>query len=133
MPKRQPRKVAIKSKPDFLKPIDVTVFGGPEDPCFGKHYDVNAKECGECGDSELCIIALAHSAKLQRAEIEAKTPLKDLENFKPHPSSERAIQRYILKKKDSGLSIPRIVKRVAKRYNKSEEEAKKLVKNLIKE
>lgn len=79
MPDRKARE-SDKSEVDFMKPIpNILSFGGANDPCFGKFYSPVAKECGRCGDNELCMIAQAQTAKVKRGKLEEKHPFKDKE------------------------------------------------------
>lgn len=84
MPERKARS-SDKSTVNFMKPItNIMVFGGPDDPCFGKHYSPEAKECGRCGDNELCMIAKAQLAKARVTKVESKHPFKDKEEVDIH-------------------------------------------------
>lgn len=57
---------------DFMAPLDITMFGGEDDPCFGKLHLPTAKECKRCGDNEVCAIVMAQRAHGKRAKEEAK-------------------------------------------------------------
>ena len=130
---RKSRNEIDKESVDMLQPIDVTIFGTKDDPCFGKLYDITAEECKICGDCELCSIVNAQNLKKQRLKIEANTILKDMEPFDPEPGSELEIKRYILKKKDRGLKVSVIASKVAHRYEMDIDEALELTKKIIKE
>ena len=69
-------KVPLES---LLKPFDVTKFGTEDDPCFGKHHDLNADECQICGDIEICSIATMQNRLSMRKLLENETKYKDLE------------------------------------------------------
>jgi len=64
---------------DLLKPIDVLALGGEEDPCFGKHHDLMASECKECGDAEFCVIVKSQGLHKERIDIETRQRFKDIE------------------------------------------------------
>ena len=67
-------------KPEaLLVPFDVTQFGGPEDPCFGKELDLKSDECSICGDVELCSIAMMQGIHATRLLLEKEHKYKDLE------------------------------------------------------
>src|SRR5688500_14959205 len=78
MPRKRQDKID-KTKIDFMKPIDINIFGGQDDPCFGKLYSPAAKECSVCGDSEICAIVCSQKSKLIRGKLEEKHAFKDLE------------------------------------------------------
>tara|TARA_R110000772_G_scaffold128201_2_gene235785 strand:+ start:670 stop:1101 length:432 start_codon:yes stop_codon:yes gene_type:complete len=63
---------------DLMKPVDVTVFGTEDDPCFGKHYDLSTDECQRCGDHEFCAIAMGHKLNTQRKQIEKDNDFLDV-------------------------------------------------------
>ena len=67
---------------DFLEPVNLSKIGTDDDPCFGKHPDLKAEECQECGDSELCQIAFAQRMNAKRLELEKGTHFKDIEREK---------------------------------------------------
>jgi hypothetical protein len=114
---------------DVMEPLDLTMFGGPEDPCFGKHHDLKAEECKMCGDAELCAIAVAQNRKKQRAEIEAKQPFKDLEDKPPSASTPR-IKKYMQKKQLKGIPKKSIIRRAIKRFTITHDQAENIFKQL---
>jgi hypothetical protein len=94
--KRKPRKMTKGI--DFLKPINIEDFGGPDDPCFGKFNDPKAAECMRCGDCELCAVAQAQNMHKKRAKIESKQKFKDLEPIIPKEdikSVRNKIKKYL--------------------------------------
>lgn len=106
-----------EEKPDLLiKPFDLTKFGTKDDPCFGKFFDLSAEECRQCGDSELCAIALAQNQIKKRKEIESKESFKDMEDAE-QDIKEKNIQKYIRKKVKKGLTVIRAMKRASKKYD----------------
>lgn len=100
----------------MLAPLDVTKFGGPDDPCFGKYHDLKATECRNCGDSELCAIAMSYKGIAMRQKLEMETSFKDIEDV-GIDLKEKRIKRYIKKKLAKGLEIRKIYKKAARRYN----------------
>lgn len=76
---RQARKNINESDYDFLKPIDILSLGSDDDPCFGKHHDLLAPECKECGDSDFCALVKAQKLHQERVNIESKKRFKDIE------------------------------------------------------
>ena len=84
MATRKPRK-KLSKQVEILSPVSqITLeqLGTADDPCFGKHFDPKAEECSRCGDSELCAIKMMQKNHIKRAEIEAKTKFKDIEETK---------------------------------------------------
>lgn len=77
--KRKKRNKIDKKTLDFMKPITIDKFGTEEDPCFGKFYSPDAKECNVCGDSEVCMIIQAQKQNAVRLKIESKGNYMDLE------------------------------------------------------
>ena len=107
--KRTKRNKIKKSKVDVLKPVDVSLFelGSENDPCFGKHHDVKAKECKKCGDSEMCLLVKAQNMNLKRVKDESKQAYKDV-----NPVVEPA--------NDSMIQLPKYIVRLAKKqYSKN--------------
>jgi len=76
---RKSRQRIDKDDMDLLKPIDVLTLGGEEDPCFGKHHDLLAPECKECGDAEFCAIVKSQGLHKERINLETKQRFKDIE------------------------------------------------------
>ena len=79
MAKRKIREKLSDKELDLLKPIDMLSLGSDDDVCFGKHHDLLAPECKECGDSEFCAIVKAQGLHQERLNIEAKQRFKDVE------------------------------------------------------
>lgn len=79
---REPRKKLAKKKMDLTIPIKLEQLGSKEDPCFAKHYDPRAPECGRCGDAEICAIAMGQKNHLLRNSAEKKGSFKDIEETK---------------------------------------------------
>lgn len=79
---------------DLLKPIDVLSLGSDDDPCFGKHHDLLAPECKECGDADFCAIVKAQGLHKERLDIETKQRFKDIEE-----ADEEMIERKVEAKK----------------------------------
>jgi hypothetical protein len=80
---------------DLLKPIDVLSLGSDDDPCFGKHHDLLASECKQCGDADFCAIVKSQGLHNERLGIETKKRFKDIEEA----------DEEILKKKDKAKVI----------------------------
>lgn len=78
MSKRVERDSGVPTE-QLLTPFDVFKFGTDEDPCFGKHHDLNADECQICGDVELCSIATMQNRLTMRQLLEKENKYKDLE------------------------------------------------------
>ena len=104
-----------KSKVDYMKPINIDMFGSADDPCFGKHHSAEAKECGKCGDSEICMIISAQNQTAVREKIEAKGNYKDLEEVS---IEHKLLEKYLIKLA-SRVEIPmnKAMKKVTKRFD----------------
>jgi hypothetical protein len=100
MKKRKPRSREVKKKHDLMKPLDITVFGSQDDPCFGKLHSVKAKECQRCGDAEICSIVCQQRLALKRSK-EGKD-FKDIEEPNMDiPSIDRFIEKVLKRKKEA--------------------------------
>jgi len=104
--KRTPREKIDVNDIDLLQPIDVLALGGDKDPCFGKHHDLLAPECKECGDSDFCAMVKAQGLHKERLTIETKQRFKDIEEADDET----------LKKKDQAREI--IAEYKAKEYKR---------------
>ena len=93
------RKIRMQSnnKLDLLVPLDVLSLGSDDDPCFGKHHDLLAPECKECGDSEFCMIVKAQGLHKERLDIENKQRFKDVEEADEEMVSKRVEAKQIVK------------------------------------
>ena len=125
--KRKSRDIIDKEDIDILKPIDLSMFGGPDDPCFGKYHDLKADECRACGDSEICAIACSQANHVKRAKLEAEQPFKDMEDEEPAESPE---VKYMRSKVAKGLSEDRVIRKAVKKFEISKNKAKEIFKTL---
>lgn len=123
---REPRK---KTEVDLMEPIDVTIFGTDDDPCFGKEYNLSTPECKRCGDSELCAIVMGQNNHLKRAQIEKDNRFKDLEIIGKSKGNQALIE-WVKVKKEEGLSRSEIIKKAKNTYGSTREEIKEIYKNL---
>lgn len=128
---RKARKKASKqldtTKP--LMPIDILAFGTEDDPCFGKHHDMNDDTCKRCGDSSICQIASNQTTELLRAEQEKGNRFKDLELTQTTPD-KKAIKKVIKAKLKKGTISLLIQKQIMKDFKLDKETAKKLIKKV---
>lgn len=98
MAKRKIREKLSNKELDLLKPIDMLSLGSDDDPCFGKHHDLLAPECKECGDSEFCAIVKAQGLHQERLNIEAKQRFKDVEEADEEMVERKAKAKQIVEK-----------------------------------
>lgn len=127
--KRKRRNKIDKTKIDIMKPIDITVFGSADDPCFGKLYSPMAKECNMCGDSEICAIVTSQKSKALREKVETKHAFKDLEEVDIH--TKNVVKNLVVTNKIT--SYKEVVLGVKKRMKFTTiEEAKTATKTAIK-
>jgi len=108
----------IEKDLDLLKPIDVSLLGSDDDPCFGKLHDLIAKECKTCGDSEFCAIVKAQGLHKERLNIEHKQRFKDIEEadndmIKRKEEAKELIETY----KIQGLKRLKTIIKVAQEKN----------------
>ena len=101
-------------------PYDISKLGSKDDPCFGKHYDLNAEECQRCGDIELCAIAIQQNLTIQRTIVEESQPFKDINE--KSVNKEEEIKTYIKKLKAADKTKTEIKVKLRKKFdlNKTE-------------
>ena len=104
--KRKERTASIKPE-ELLKPIDFRKFGSDDDPCFGKLYDLSAKECKMCGDQELCGVVFAHNLHNVRKNIESESKFKDLDL--PRDFDNPTIIKWIKQKRKEKMERSEII------------------------
>lgn len=129
---RKKRDEIDKDNFDLLIPINILELGSDDDPCFGKHHDLMAPECKECGDSEFCSIVKAQGLHKERLDIETKQRFKDIEEsdyelIKRKKQAKESIKQYKkLKRKRM-----KIVLLVSKEFNLSKKIVKEIYDQLI--
>ena len=120
MSSREPRDSQVSDR-YLLKPFDVTKYGSPDDPCFGKEYDLNADECGICGDIEICSIVFAQNTLRVRAQLEAENKFKDLEEV--NMVREGKIRDFIQDKRMQGWGDTKIKIKIRNLFNLTKEQS----------
>jgi hypothetical protein len=121
MAKRKKRNKIPEESYDVLQPIDISIFGTDEDPCFGKHYSLEAKECKRCGDAQVCSIICAQVRNVTRAEIESKDNYKDIQTETEVPNLDlHDISLNIVKlvKKKGDQRVTKLVKFIKNNFDK---------------
>lgn len=121
------RKKATLKPDDFLEPIDITQFGGKDDPCFGKHYNLSAPECKRCGDSGLCGLVFGQNQNVQRQLLEKENRFKDLEKDEVKTTP---LDSWVKSKKEEGLKRTEIIKIAKRTYGSTREEIKEIYKRV---
>lgn len=128
---RKARNKIDKEKVDFMKPVlitDIGILGGPEDPCFGKLYSLDASECNRCGDNEICAIVTAQLSHAQRSKMEAKGAYKDLEEV--DNEVESFLKNLVVTNKIT--RVKELIPRVAKKFQYPHlEDAKEVIKRVV--
>lgn len=120
--KRIPKDTARIDWKDAQKPIDISVIGTEDDPCFGKLYEPVTEECSGCGDSELCAIVHMHTLDSTRTKIEKKKKFKDkekaasAETFMSTTKLQAKIESKLSKSKKP-IRFSKIVRMVSKKYD----------------
>lgn len=135
--KRKKRKTLAKSNIDIMKPVDLSVVGTENDPCFGKHHDATAPECQRCGDSEFCQIATMNRLKSKRLKLEAKNSYKDLEEADIQGDRKTSVKRkaflYLrtkLKSRDY-LSRKKAIVLMAKKFNWDSDKSERMLDRVL--
>jgi len=105
---------------DFLKPINLSIIGTADDPCFGKQYNLSVKECKRCGDSELCGVVFSQHMQKERNKIQKKKRFKDIELDKPD------LTKWVAMKKKEGLKRFQIIKIAKKTFGVTSKDIKKI-------
>ena len=128
--KRKQRKNINEKDHDLLKPVDVFSLGSANDPCFGKHHDLLAKECKACGDSEFCQIAMASMLKGKDITLEKEQRTKDLEEanllrIKKKEEAMKLIKEY----RKKGIKNYKILLLVWDKTHLTKDEVKQLLNN----
>lgn len=121
---RQPRDSGVP-KEAYLKPFDITKLGSEEDPCFGQLYDLNAPECGVCGDIEACSIAMMHNSTRIRTQLETENKYKDLEEA--DMIRKKRIKEYIQNKRGKGWGDTKILAKLKRHFNLTTAAARNLL------
>lgn len=121
---REPRDNKILPEA-YLKPFDVTKFGGEEDPCFGKLYDLNAPECNICGDIEACAIGMMTTQTRLRTQLESENRYKDLEEKDMIVKAK--IKKYIQEKRALGWGDTKIIAKLKSDFKLTKQAAKNLL------
>ena len=122
---REPRE---KTKANLMEPIDITIFGTDDDPCFGKEYNLSTPECKRCGDSELCAIVMGQNNHIKRKVIEKDNRFKDLEIVEKQANP--ALVEWVKIKKEEGLTRTEIIKKAKNTYGSTRDEIKAIYKKL---
>ena len=125
--KRKKRNEIKGEDHDLLKPIDILSLGSDEDDCFGKLFDLTAKECKSCGDSEFCQIVKGQGLNKERLEIETEQRFKDIEEAEEETNRKESDAMETLKEyKEQGLPRLKNIMRVARETNLSKDVLKQL-------
>ena len=126
---RKSRSNIDKSKFDLLKPIDVLSMGSDNDPCFGKHYDLLAKECRMCGDSEFCAIVKSQNLKINNLLESGDQKYKDIEEAKVVSNSKSENAKALIEKyRKQGLRNTKILLKVWDETKLPKDKIKELLK-----
>jgi hypothetical protein len=118
---RKTRNSKIPNK-ELEIPFDIAKLGSKDDPCFGKHYDLNADECQRCGDIEICTIATQQNLNILRGEVEENQPFKDITDGADKENErllklDNDIQKYVNKLKKVGKGPIEIKILTKKKFN----------------
>lgn len=136
MKRKSKDKYTKQSGIDLMEPVPIDKLGTIDDPCFGKHHSITAKECNKCGDAELCSIICAQKLHLKREKIEEKTPFKDIQNVPlkrilPVKLVYRKCKK-LLTKYPHGIDSSRLSKKICNKLNLTPEQFLRILNKLIK-
>lgn len=124
---REPRKEISQEEIDLLIPVDLTSFGTDDDPCFGKHHDLKAPECLECGDSDFCSLVKAQNLHKERIIIESKQRFKDIEEAETvQVKKNKEAKLMILECQANGLKRMKTIIKVSKELSMPKDLVKQL-------
>lgn len=125
--KRKIRTQLSNNDLDLLVPLDILSLGSDDDPCFGKHHDLLAPECKECGDSEFCTIVKAQGLHQERLEIEAKQSFKDIEDAEDDLINKKVHAKQVIKEyKQNGFKRLKTILIISRKLGLS----KKIIKQI---
>lgn len=54
------------------RPLDLSILGTKDDPCFGKLYSPKEDECKQCGDCEICAIVYSQTTLVKKRKAKEK-------------------------------------------------------------
>jgi len=128
MAKRKKRGKVKKKGVDFMKPLDIEAFTEENDPCFGKHHSLKAKECANCGDAEICVIITAQDL---RGERDALAVTGNYKEFHDEPA-KKVVRKFIKKKIKKGKSDKAIIKLAQKKWAIDQGKLLKIITNIRK-
>jgi len=117
---------------DMTKPLDISKFGSDEDPCFGKLYDLNTKQCKMCADADFCAIKMAQTQTSKRNEINKQNNfIEELkQNDKPIHSAtntvNKKVKKFMKRRIDMGAAGVLIRRDAVKKYDITREQAKEI-------
>lgn len=123
-------------KIDRMQPINFKELGGTNDPCFGKHYDLKAKECKKCGDCEICAIVSGQKNFIKQiAKQEDENEFKDLGEAELIADQNKEIAKKLKSKvkanPDKWCKIEKIIPIFVKQFNLLPKEDYQYVKQRI--
>lgn len=119
--RRIPKDVSRIDFKDAQVPVDISIIGSNDDPCFGKLYEPITEECHACGDSELCAIVHMHTLDKKRKKVEKSQTFKDTEeavkksNFMSLTKLRQILEKKIKKGKKVRFSV--LVKNISSKYD----------------
>ena len=120
---------------DMTKPLDLTKFGSEDDPCFGKLYDLNTKQCKLCADADFCAIKMAQTQSLSRKELNKNNDFIDefdIKDVKLDKTTKKKVKKWMSRRIDKGMKPVLVRKKAMQKYNITKEQAKSIYK-LIKQ
>ena len=116
---------------DMTKPLDLTKFGSEEDPCFGKLYDLNTKQCKLCADADFCAIKMAQTQSVTRKELNKQNEFIDefeISDIKLDKTTKKKVKKYMSRRIDKGMKPILARKKAMKKYKITKDQVKEIYK-----
>lgn len=135
---REPRNKPKEHKDlNALSPFKYTDLGTPNDPCFGKLYNMKNAACKRCGDFEACAIVYSQKGFVKEMEKQNKKgAYLDIEEGQLTDKQDGEILEYLVKKfkadKELKLSIAKIATKFLEKFNLLESDQTYMEQRVIK-
>ncbi len=113
---RKSRETEEYQEIDLMEPVDITLFGTDDDPCFGKHYDLKADECQRCGDSEFCALKMGQTLNKERKQIESSTKFLDVDEEVNSTDETERVKKSVRRAIRKGTSLLKVKKLIGRKY-----------------
>lgn len=122
---------------DVMKPFSYFDLGTSKDPCFGKLYSIQAKECKRCGDCETCAIVTSQKGFLKQIEEQnSKGDFLDTQEgdliTKQNGKIKTLMEKKVKGNKDKLYSITKLAEKMIEKFNLNEHDLEYMKQRVIK-